>query len=209
MSEASDLRRLVATELADVHTCLPGKIISFDGRTAVVQPALSKALSSGETLAAPRIFSVPVHFPCGSGGRAVISVPLAPGDDVTLHFSERALENWLSGTDGEPGDPRMFDLTDAFATPVCRPGVQEVDTENLVIRFDRASITIAPDGTITVATGGAATVSAPAGLTINADVTLNGRLDATGDVVAEGVSLVNHLTTNVVAGTSLSGKPQK
>lgn len=209
MRQATELRRLIGTELADVHTCLPGKIVSFDGNTAVVRPALSKALASGRVLDAPDIVSVPVHFPRGLGGTAIISVPLAAGDDVTLHFSERALENWLSGTDGVPGDPRMFDLSDAFATPVCRPGGVAIDTQNLVIRFKAASITIGPDGTISIATNGAATISAPAGLTIDADVTLNGTLVATGDVTAGGVSLMSHITTGVVPGTGLSGKPQQ
>ncbi|MEN5338900.1 Gp138 family membrane-puncturing spike protein [Stenotrophomonas sp. TWI143] len=209
MSQASDLRRLIATELAEVHTCLPGKIVSFDGHAAVVEPALSKALSSGEALVAPRIVSVPVHFPRGMAGQATISVPLAAGDDVTLHFSERALENWLSGEDGEPGDPRMFDLSDAFATPVCRPGVQKVDTENLVVQFGSASITISPAGDITITASGAANISAPAGLTIDADVLLRGKLEATGDVTAGGVSLIEHITTGVTPGTGTSGKPQK
>lgn len=209
MSQATEMRRLVATELAEVHTCLPGKVISFDGHTAVVRPALSKALASGDPLQAPSIFSVPVCFPRGVGGAAIISVPLKAGDDVLLHFSERALENWLSGADGVPGDPRMFDLTDAFATPVCRPGGPAVDTENLVIRFSGASISIAPEGTVSIATNGATTISAPAGLTIEANVTVNGRLDATEDVVAGGVSLMDHITTGVSPGTGTSGKPQR
>lgn len=44
-------------------------------------------------------------------------------------------------------------------------------------------------------------------ITIHGDITLNGRLDATGDVTAAGVSLVNHLTTGVKAGADQSGKP--
>lgn len=207
MSQASDIRRLIATELADVHTCLPGKIVSFDGLAAVVQPSLSKALASGDDLPAPQIVSVPVCFPRGMGGKAIISVPLGAGDDVLLHFSERALENWLSGKDGAPGDPRMFDLSDAFATPVCRPGGSLVDTVNLVVRLDQASITISPDGTVVISTLGAAEVTAPAGLTINADITVNGMIEATGDVTGGGVSLMNHLTTNVTPGTGMSGKP--
>lgn len=209
MRQSTELRRLISTELAEVHTCLPGKIVSFDGRTAVVRPALSKALASGSVLEAPDIFSVPVHFPRGMGGAAIISVPLVAGDDVTLHFSERALENWLSGTDGVPGDPRMFDLSDAFATPVCRPGGPTIDTENLVIRLSSASVTIAPDGTVAIMTNGAAAITAPAGVTIDADVTLNGKLTASGDVTAGGVSLMNHITTGVMAGTATSGKPQQ
>ena len=44
-------------------------------------------------------------------------------------------------------------------------------------------------------------------ITINGDITLNGGLTATGDVTAGGVSLINHLTAGVKAGTDESGKP--
>jgi phage baseplate assembly protein gpV len=101
----------------------------------------------------------------------------------------------------------MFDLSDAFATPVCRPGGSLVDTVNLVVRLDQASIMISPDGTVVISTQGAAEVTAPAGLTINADITVNGMIEATGDVTGGGVSLMNHLTTNVTPGTGMSGKP--
>lgn len=46
-------------------------------------------------------------------------------------------------------------------------------------------------------------------ITINGDVQLNGAMNASGDVVADGVSLVNHLTTGVRAGSDESGKPKK
>jgi phage gp45-like len=44
---------------------------------------------------------------------------------------------------------------------------------------------------------------------INGDVVLNGGMTSSGDVVAGGVSLLNHLTTGVKAGTDISGKPQQ
>lgn len=44
-------------------------------------------------------------------------------------------------------------------------------------------------------------------ITIHGDIKLNGSLDATGDVTAAGVSLVNHLTAGVKAGADQSGKP--
>lgn len=148
----TDLRRLIAAELAEVHTTLPGVIVSYDGRTAVVRPALAKRLANGQELAAPQIVQVPVCWFVGdvNGARAMISVPLKPGDPVTLHFSERALESWLSGNDGAPDDPRQFDLSDAFASPVLRPGAGVADTENVSIQYGPGSMKIAPDGTLTI-----------------------------------------------------------
>lgn len=193
MSRVSDLRRLIATELAEVHTCVPGKIVSYDGRSAVVQPAISKDLASGESLAAPQIVNVPICWPCGDagGGEALISVPLKAGDAVLLHFSERALENWLSGNDGSPGDPRMFDLSDAFATPVCRPGFQQADTQNLSVEYANASIKITPSGEVRIDAPRRIVASAGADLTVVAP-----SLSATGNAWADG---------NVGSGTGASG----
>lgn len=208
--DLTDLRRVISIELSDVHTCIPGQIMAWDGVHATVKPALSKALASGEALAAPNIVRVPVCFPRGMGGKAIISVPLKPGDPVLIHFAERALENWLSGKDdAEPGDPRQFDLSDAFATPVCRPGTgMAVDTENLVIQLDQASIVIAPDGSVTVTAAAGATITAPDGLTVNADITVNGKIDATGDVTGSGISLKSHKHGGVQSGGSTTGGPQ-
>jgi hypothetical protein len=148
--DVSDLRQLFAAELAEVHTCLPGVIVSYDGMSATVRPALAKQLANGQTLPAPSIVRVPVCWPCGTGGAALITVPLAAGDPVLLHFSERAIEDWLSGADGAPGDPRQFDLSDAFATPVVRPGTVTADLVNVSMQFNGASIKISPGGTIQI-----------------------------------------------------------
>jgi hypothetical protein len=134
----------------DLQTSLPGKIISYDGSFAVVRPALAKQLANGETLAAPIITNVPIHWPTGMNGEAIISVPLKGGDDVTLFFASRSIENWLSGADGAPpDDPRQFDLSDCYATPICRPGVAQADTVNVAVVYGQASMRIGPDGIIT------------------------------------------------------------
>ena len=207
--DLTELRRVIGIELSEVHTCMPGQIVAWDGQYATVKPALAKSLASGEALAPPNIVRVPVCFPRGMGGKAIISVPLQSGDPVLLHFAERALENWLSGNDGEPGDPRQFDLSDAFATPVCRPGVGgAVDIENLVIQLDQASIVIAPDGSVTVTAAAGATVTAPGGLTVNADITVNGKIEASGDVTGAGISLSTHRHGGVQSGGSTTGVPQ-
>lgn len=160
MMDITELRRLIATELSEVHTTLPGVIVSYDGRTAVVRPALPKQLASGQVLDAPQIVQVPVCWPIGdvSGAVALISVPLKPGDPVMLSFSERALENWLSGSDGPPDDPRQFDLSDAFATPVMRPGAAAADTVNVSVQYGACSLKLSPAGDATLVGPGTFTV---------------------------------------------------
>lgn len=74
-----------------------------------------------------------------------------------------------------------------------------------------ASVSI--DGSADVEVTGDATLAASS-LTVDADTTINGQLqvnggiNATQDVVAGGVSLQNHLTTQVQSGSDLSGPPQ-
>lgn len=142
------MSELINAALADINVCLPGEIISYDGTTATVRPAIPKQLANGETLSAPQIVRVPVCWPIADGGRALITVPLKPGDPVKLTFSQRSLENWLSGSNQAPDDPRQFDLTDCFASPVMRPGAS-ADTENVTVKYNGAWMKISPDGVIT------------------------------------------------------------
>src|SRR5690606_31871251 len=123
----------ILAALAEVNFCLPGVIVAYDGKTATVRPAMPKQLANGDALAAPQIVRVPVEWPIADGGRALITVPLKPGDPVKLTFSQRSLENWLSGSNQAPDDPRQFDLSDCFASPVMRPG-PSADTENVSVQ---------------------------------------------------------------------------
>ncbi|CAG9172269.1 Gp138 family membrane-puncturing spike protein [Cupriavidus respiraculi] len=160
MMNITELRRLIATELADIHTTLPGVIVSYDGSSAVVRPALPKQLASGQFLAPPQIVQVPVCWPAGDvrGSLALITVPLKAGDPVKLSFSERALESWLSGSDGAPDDPRQFDLSDAFATPVLRPGTARADIDNVSVEYGSCALKLSPSGDATLAGPGVFTV---------------------------------------------------
>ena len=202
--QASDLKGFIQNELSEVRTCLPGIVQSYKGTSAVVKPALPKQLANGDTLPAPQIVQVPVCFPVGMGGKAQITVPLAAGDDVILHFSERSLENWLNGSDSAPDDPRQFDLSDCFASPVLRPTVGGADPENVSMMFGDGNIKIAPSGEITV-NGPRMTINAPLyfteGISGSGDIDgqtmqMNGPMQFNGDAEFNGQSL-KHLGKNI------------
>ena len=144
------LTEAIHNELDDIHVCLPGKIVAWDGKTATVKPSMPRALANGGELAAPQIVSVPVLFPTGLGGSAMISLPLQSGDDVLLYFSEVALDSWLSGSDAAPDDPRRFDMSDCFAAPMLRPTVAAADTDNLRLLCGVSSFVMSPGGEITL-----------------------------------------------------------
>jgi|SRR5699024_9376290 len=134
--------------MTDMYTTLPGKVISYDGETVVAKPAMDKKLANGESLKPPKIVRVPVYWPTADGGKAIISVPLKTGDNIVLHFAARSIENWLSGSDQAPDDPRQFDLSDAFCTPLLRPGIRKADTENVSIEYKQSWMKIKPQGDI-------------------------------------------------------------
>jgi len=170
MTDVSDMRALIAAELADVNTCLPGKIIEYDGQFATVQPTLSKQLANGESLAAPKIVRVPVCWPVGdiNGARALFTVPLKAGDAVLLNFSQRGLDDWLGGVDGAPGDPRQFDLSDCFASPMLRPGGLVADTERVSLQYGPMTLKITAEGQIDINTPAPINVTTEATATIKA-----------------------------------------
>lgn len=180
------IRRLIATELADVYTTLPGEVVAYDGTFVTARPALAKRLANGEVLPPPQVVRVPVCWPVGDvgGAQALISVPLAPGDAIKLSFSARALENWLAGDNGPPDDPRQFDLSDAFASPLLRPGTMAADTQNVSIQYGPGTIKLSPTGDLRfqVKTW---TVQAEQ-TTLNTPVTINGPLIYTQGMAGEG-----------------------
>ena len=117
--ELSDvIRSTIDSMMLDMYFCLPAKIVSYDASTqyADVQIQLYGARIDGSLTKYPVIPKVPVKHPRAAGGQAFIHMPLAPGDDVLLVFSQRSLDNWKSeGGIADPADIRKSHITDAFA----------------------------------------------------------------------------------------------
>ena len=178
------LTEAIHNELDDIHVCLPGKIVAWDGKTATVKPSMPRALANGSELAAPQIVSVPVLFPTGLGGSAMISLPLQSGDDVLLYFSEVALDSWLSGSDAAPDDPRRFDMSDCFAAPMLRPTVAAADTANLRLLCGASSLVMSPGGEVTL-NASKFQVNAPQS-EFSAVVTAQGQINGNGGMAVQG-----------------------
>jgi phage baseplate assembly protein V len=101
--------------------------------------------------------------------------------------------------------------SDSFAAPAS-------EQHRHLVRF--------PDGTeldyddqahalkVTLAVGGTAEITAPGGVTVHADVVINGDVQVNGtvtaseDVLANGISLVEHVHGGVDSGTSTTQEPQ-
>ncbi len=106
--------------------------------------------------------------------------------DISAVKSSKAAAN--------PGSKRRFDMADGMYIGGLLNG-----TPTRYVTVDDTGIKI----------HGAALVTIEATeIVLNGHVTLNGTMNATGDVLAQTVSLHNHITTGVEPGGGLSGPPK-
>lgn len=122
---AEVIRGAIESRLLDVHTSIPGKVVTYDPttQTADVQPAVRRALSLEDGVEhedLPIIPNVPVGWMRGGGFS--FQFPLVPGDHVWLVFSEAATGAWReSGDLSDPVDHARHDLSYPIALPMCAP----------------------------------------------------------------------------------------
>ena len=155
------LNLAIESWLADVHTCMPGRVDSYDPETqsATVKPLIKRLIvheDGSEALEElPPITDVPVVFLRSAG--FFLSFPIQEGDLVTLHFAETSIDNYMSGlgADTNPDEFRHHDLSDAIAVPGFYPfrrSINDISSVNLVIGKDDGGVQIhlTPDGTMEV-----------------------------------------------------------
>ena len=152
MTSPTDIfRDSVNAILCNVHTALPGIVVSYDAseNKATIQPALNKNFSSG-AMPMPILENVPVQFPNN------IKFPILKDDYVLLIFVERSIDLWLSvGGQVTPTDPRKFDLSDAIAIPGLMPFSDvsgDYNNEDFIIEYQGSKIIIQKDGSIQINT---------------------------------------------------------
>ncbi len=164
--------------LGDIHTALPGRIVSFDAvnNVAVIQPA-GKFVTSDRQ-------EVPVVFPfCPSAGVG-LAFPLRTGDSCIVIISEVELDAWRNGAESE-GSLR-FDLTSAMAIP----GLLESGSRNDLVKkaAELDALVLGASGTEVVVSGAGVRVDTGAvqfevsdsGIAIGGNLTVEGNISYTG-----------------------------
>jgi hypothetical protein len=133
-----------------------------------------------------------------------ITFPLVAGDEVSLFFIERSIDNWLTqGGIQSPNDTRKFDLSDAYAVPVLysqQEVLADFDPTNMEIRnaANDTKITIKPSGEVVITA---------------TKTTVTGNLDVLGTITAPNITAAtslkigttevkNHVHGGVQAGSS-------
>lgn len=157
-SLAKVIQDMVDKQLMDLHTAMPGTIVSYDYGTnmAVVQPALKRKFKNTAATNLPLISNVPVYFP--SVGKAHIRFPVKAGDEGQIVFQERSIDKWMSlGGQVDPEDPRKFHLSDAVFYPgklsQVSPYASKSKQTSIEIKNEKSWIEIFPNGKFKVTDG--------------------------------------------------------
>lgn len=191
---------------ARMWTCLPGIVVSRTGNNVSVQPAIQQTIQDKQgnktNTNLPQLINVPLVMP-GGGGFA-ITLPVAVGDEVLVHFASRCIDGWWQGGGVQPPmEHRMHDLSDGFATPAPMSNPKAVANISSTSAQIRSS-----DGTvfIEIAAGGKVNITCPGGAAITGNLTVTGDITA-GFGGADSVTLQNHTHKAVQTGAGHSGTP--
>lgn len=116
------VKEAIRGELSKVWTAMPAiSQQQSDGHTGQFQAAINgiQTLIDGtiKNLGLPQSLDAPIHF--AGGGGVTHTHPVAKDDEGILLFMARAQDTWhqSGGTNNNPIDQRMFDLSDARYIP--------------------------------------------------------------------------------------------
>jgi len=162
---AEFVKKAFRKEALKMHVSIPGKIKEYDKDTqkAIVVPLLKKKwTNSSSTLSdLPVLSNVPVHCLSANNRKTFIHLPIKKGDLGMIMFCDRSIDNYLSVSprEGEEvksafhNSPRHHDLSDAWFIPGILPfkvALQNITSDDIIIKNDETKITIMPDGKITI-----------------------------------------------------------
>ncbi|HBG77247.1 MAG TPA: hypothetical protein DDW84_00145 [Phycisphaerales bacterium] len=206
-----------------VNTAIPAVIISFDTTTrlAKVRPAIALKIvqpDKVEFINLPIIENVPVCLPHSRSAGLYLTVPICPGDECLLIFSQRAIDNFVElggivtppvGNSPATSCVRHHDLTDA----ICIPGI--ITMPQTLTGWNNSAIEVRSGNGATKVSVYAdkvdvqtTTVNIIAGdVNVTGDIHVTGGIDTTGDVVAGTISLKSHLHSGVQPGGGNTGVP--
>ena len=205
---------------AMLWTSLPGIIQSFDpeAMTCEVQPSIQGKMrledGSVQVVVQPpaetRMHDLSDGFVIPGPYSQPKVIPDVSTEAVELRTDDRSARLSIFPSDHlvEVETSGSMVATVGGAVTVTAQGDVTLTCPNLTINCPQTTIT----GTLTVGgliTGqGGFTVSGGGGVQATCDITLNGAMSSTGDIVAGGISLINHTHTGVTPGGGSTGAPE-
>lgn len=184
---------------ASMWTAMPGIVKSRTGNNVSVQLAIQEQTQDKVTgkitnVSLPLLVNVPLMTP-GGGGFGV-TLPIAEGDEVLVHFASRCIDGWWQNGGIQPQiEKRMHDLSDGFAMPApmsnpkAMPNISDTSAQ-LRSNDGTTFIEVAPGG-VNVTTSKDVNVNATGNVTIVApNITLTGQVVVNGSIsIEDGGSL--------------------
>lgn len=188
--QVEEMARAVTDE---IHTALPGEIISFDASTglATAKPIGKYTNSTGEQLEYPTVTDAPVVFPfCQSAGVGM-AFPIYKKDSCLILISEVELDEWRTGASSEGS--LKFDLSSAVVLPGLLQGGGDIVAK------------ACKKNAVVVAAGGTELMVSDAGVNIDGDLIVTGDIKTpTGTVKAGSIDLKKHVHTSSTPGSDTS-----
>lgn len=173
-------------KINEVHTSLPGEIISFNpgAGTATVKPSGRFTTQNDKRLAYPQISDVPVVFPYCQSLSCGFAFPVKRGDNCLIVVSEVELDEWRSGAESESN--LRFDLTSAICIPglLCGGGdiIEQASKQNAVIMKAGDNLVMATDDGITLDTGDTTLKLTDSGAELTGNLKVKGSITATQSI---------------------------
>ncbi len=164
---------LVDKKLNNLHTAIPGKIVSFDTSTglATVLPVMKFKKPDGSTIDFPQITGVPVIFPQAAGQQITIAYPIKANDGCLIIIAEQSIDYWLYGQ--ETDTDLKFDLTNAF----CIPGLFSTANKVVAEACNNNSVIVDTKGTRVTIKKGEVHINA-ASVIIDGNLKVNGTIES-------------------------------
>ena len=144
-------RLAISRMMANQHVAMPCKVLSFDGKSASVQPLTQMKVTLGEQVSyknLPVVNNVPVVLPYAQTLGLAVTLPIKPGDTGLLIIPDRGTDNFLNSNGGAPtappfggsadvSDARAHSLTDGILIPGCSvnaAALPSYDLEHVEVR---------------------------------------------------------------------------
>lgn len=196
MSMQDELVSFAKGILDSSNSCLPARVVNVNDDGSVNVVAIrNDALENC-------VITVPIIYP--ETQRAYIFLNIKAGDRGVVKFCDKSIENYrLTGNEEYNKDDRQHSLSDGVFQLGFLPDNEKFDFPSgeivIGLKNNKFTLTVDENGNLTI---GASAV------TINADVTVNGTLTATNDVIGGGISVKSHVHGGVTSGSSNTGTPQ-
>ncbi len=227
-------RILISRILSSVHTSMPGVIEEFaivnDVPVATVRPSIQQVKTIGGVstyVDIPPIPNVPVVLPYAQSLGLCVTLPLAKGDEVMLHFAERSIDNWWESGGVQPPVERRVPRKHDYHDAICVPGaisklypIANYSTTAIEVRNVDGLVAFAVDATSAEMRAGAESILMPG----DGNIYITGNIVQTGSILSSlgfstpgfitalvatfnGILFSGHKHTNVNNGPNTSGGP--